>query len=359
MIVVAIDRSSFDNKAIGNSVALGAETTAKLISLSQGHILKIFIDDDGGKKEKSKIVASRALINPNVIAVLGHSTSAITLDVLHIYGSQKMPFFLPVATSTQITNKGWKNVFRLVPSNEVQASEVASFLESKSFKSVQLIYDSSDYGYDLGEKIKQQLSTKLIKSEKPTIIPEKSNKFDLKVSKDSDAIIFAGYYKQCGAIVKEIRKLGITKPIILTDGCFPDEIFEYMGNNAGQIYISFVAPDWKNIKNSKKFLDQLSANDAGKKSDYSFAPFASDGIRIIADTCNEIISNNEPINRENLLKYLEKKRNTDIKDGLVSGSYNFNGNGENTNARSYIYELIQNKAKERGWKLVNKVKVSK
>ncbi|KAI9135471.1 branched-chain amino acid ABC transporter substrate-binding protein [Acaryochloris sp. CCMEE 5410] len=342
---------------IGNSVALGADFVADKIKLGRGKELIIHREDDKGDDIKARKIALKFSLQSSVIAVIGHSSSGNTLSTLDIYGTFKVPLFLPVATNPQITQvsseKKWDNIYRLVPIDNFQAAKIAEFTKKKisnqnkqSKKSALIIHDETTYGINLGESLEKALSNQEV------VFSSISNSDYSQINKsleeiDSDVIIFAGYYEEGGKLVSDIRKREIKKPIILTDGCFVSKIFDYLGPDSGELYISFLAPDISKIEKVTPLISKIRLSEPDAKfSDLAYAPFGADSIRIIHELSKKILSEKSSITRKELLKCMNNEKNRNFDKNMMIGPYNFNLDGDNIMGRNYIYKLNTNNFNE-------------
>jgi branched-chain amino acid transport system substrate-binding protein len=365
IVVVAADYGS-RYAAIGNSVLFGAEygyRKAGSGSLPNDFTLKIQSLSDQGDPKNAEKVALQAVSRPEVIAVIGHSSSGETEAALKVYTPYEMPIFLPVATKPSLTSEqnGVHNVYRLVPQDNLQASTVAKFckekllsqnLDNKSknvgndkisgnnkkstkMQSVAIIDDGTVYGISLSKSLHEALSNEGIRS---TMLESGEDKQWAKSveSVDPNIVVFAGYYSTGGKLINQLRVNKLNQPIILTDGCFPSPIFNEIKQDPKEVYISFIAEDW----NEKESANEL-MNDAKSQSniDPSFAPFAADSFHIIYDAVRHIVSNGqERVDRKILLNYLKENRKYDDKS-YIAGPYNFGKSGDNDSGQHHIYKM--------------------
>jgi branched-chain amino acid transport system substrate-binding protein len=382
LIVVVAGDTGGQYAAIGNSVVFGAEyAEKKLGSLPKGFTLKIQQLPDQADPIIAEKVALRAVSQPDVVAVIGHSNSGQTEAALKVYTPYKMPIFMPVATKSSLTSEQntASNVYRLVPQDNLQASTLAKFIlakflsvkpdtskkidnKSENFKNknnpqtlhrVAIIDDGSIYAISMSKSLRESLSNEGIipsiidggesnnqlntdLTSNPNIVIKRWSK--LVKSFDPNTVIFVGYSKEGGQLINQFRSDGLKQPIILTDGCFPKEIFDYIKQDPQEIYISFLAEDW----NEKDSTTEL-INDSKNRSnlDTSFAPFAADSFHIIHDAVRNIISKGQDkVDKRILLNYLKENRNYDD-PSYMAGPYKFGKFGDNERGRHYMYKIKQ------------------
>ena len=266
--------------------------------------------------------------------------------------SSRIPLFMPVATNPIITqtasSNGWNSVYRLVAIDSYQASRIARFINDNYKSKVALIiHDNSNYGNNLGESLGNALSNESIQ-----FIPKKysSNlRFVNEIKKlNFGIIIYAGYYEDGGKLVSELRKNNVKQPIILTDGCFVSDIFDFIDVklDLGELYVSFISPDISKIEKAKGLIEYVKQSQPDAKvSDLAYAPFAADSVRIIYDVAQDILSSKSKVTRQNIIEYLEEPTHRKFEKHYIVGPYLFNDTGDNSLGKNYIYKLSDSKNK--------------
>ena len=357
--IVVLGDVSGQYRQIGESVRLGAQFAAlNLPNLPDGTKLTVRVVNDRGDVENARTEALKAIADPSVLAVIGHSTSGTTGAAIDVYGPQAMPLFMPVATNPNLTisakKRGWSNLYRLVPPDVFQAAKIAEFCASKqlSAKTVVVLYDSSPYGQTLGNSLRIALSNQKIDVPKHLLVePFIPGRTDYKRITElisplaPDVIVFAGYYREGGALVKDLRAYGFSGPIILTDGCFPMEILREVGPKPSPLYVSFVAPVWNSVPNAAGLLDW--ARKIEPNTDLSYTPFATDSMYLIHKGATDIVSRGHRLDRNSLLSYLQENR--DFHKELIAAPYRFNDEGDNVLGRNYIYQFTEGTDGKRAW----------
>jgi branched-chain amino acid transport system substrate-binding protein len=340
--VVVVGDVTGKYSAIGKSIFFGADFMSKeLGGLPRDFKIVVRQIPDQGEQIQAAQVALDIVADSSVIAVIGHSSSGDTAAAMQIYTTYEMPIMMPVATNPNLTLDPKviekKNAYRLVPQDNLQASTLIDFCKNKfSPKKVDVIKDSSTYADSLSRSLSSELSNKGIEN-KIFSVGENKGLIDFVKARQSDVIIFSGYYGEGSKLINSLRKAGVDAPILLTDGCFPDDIFKEIKVDPGEIYISFLAPDWRTQPSAEKIV---SASKQRSSLDPSFAPFAADSYHIIHDAATKILgeNGNNQLNRRLLLNYLQKHREFNDKS-YISGPYVFGDNGDNTKGRNYIYKL--------------------
>ncbi|BAY96219.1 extracellular ligand-binding receptor [Tolypothrix tenuis PCC 7101] len=112
--------------------------------------LRVLIADDDNKADTAKKIAEELVKNPDVIGVVGHYASDVSLAAGEVYQAGKLTAISPVSTSVKLTGFG-NYIFRTVPSDSVAAKALADYMRSKlGKKNAAVFYNSkSDYSESL------------------------------------------------------------------------------------------------------------------------------------------------------------------------------------------------------------------
>ncbi len=89
--------------------------------------LKVAIANDDNQEDEGKQVATALVNNPEVLGVVGHWASQVTLATSPIYNSGKLVAISPVSTSVKLSGIS-PYIFRTVPSDYIAARALANYM---------------------------------------------------------------------------------------------------------------------------------------------------------------------------------------------------------------------------------------
>lgn len=144
----------------GEEIRTGANMAVEKINAAGGVLgQKIILDyvDDACNATQATSVANKIISTPPV-AVIGHLCSAATLAAAPIYNEVNLPQ-ITFSSNTQITEKGFKNLFRLIGRDDNQAPMLAGYV-SKDLKptdKVAVIDDKSSWGAGFADTVTASL----------------------------------------------------------------------------------------------------------------------------------------------------------------------------------------------------------
>ncbi|MGB3265086.1 MAG: bifunctional serine/threonine-protein kinase/ABC transporter substrate-binding protein [Microcoleus sp.] len=127
----------------------------------KGKGLKVIIADDGNIKSYAKQRANYLVAQPDIIAVIGHYTSDMTVETVDIYNRNKLVAISPGSTTEELTRKPRKYFFRTAPTTSIEAEALVNQLLKVGQKRAAVFYNpNSPFSASLWEEFKQQFEAK-------------------------------------------------------------------------------------------------------------------------------------------------------------------------------------------------------
>jgi ABC-type branched-subunit amino acid transport system substrate-binding protein len=122
--------------------------------------IKIEIFDDNDKKEKAEIIAKQLADRSDILGVVGHNSSGVSLAAAETYNSRQLPFITPISISSQLTGINKPFIFRTNVRGETVAQALANFMLDKSKKKKAAIFYVPSVPYS--KELQAQFSQKLV-----------------------------------------------------------------------------------------------------------------------------------------------------------------------------------------------------
>ena len=104
-----------------------AQTETNQTGNINGVPLKVAIVNDNNQEDQAQKVASTLVNSPEILAVIGHWASQVTLAVAPIYNDGKLVAISPVSTSVKLSGIS-PYIFRTVPSDYIAARALANYM---------------------------------------------------------------------------------------------------------------------------------------------------------------------------------------------------------------------------------------
>lgn len=122
----------------------------------KGIPLKILIANDDDDPEVAKQVARRLADNPEVLGVIGHWSSGVTLAAAPTYEQARLVAISPVSTSVKLSNAG-DYIFRTVPSDRFAGSALSRYAVERAKKRRAAVFFNSQSNYS--QSLKDEFTT--------------------------------------------------------------------------------------------------------------------------------------------------------------------------------------------------------
>ncbi|WP_377478183.1 MAG: bifunctional serine/threonine-protein kinase/ABC transporter substrate-binding protein [Microcoleus anatoxicus] len=123
----------------------------------KGKGLRVIIADDANIKSYAVKRANSLVAQPDILAVIGHYTSDMTVETVDIYDRNKLVAISPGSTTEELTRKPRKFFFRTAPTTSIEAEALVNQLISVDQKKVAVFYNpNSPFSASLWEEFKKQ-----------------------------------------------------------------------------------------------------------------------------------------------------------------------------------------------------------
>jgi eukaryotic-like serine/threonine-protein kinase len=198
-IAVAVPLSNNPYKAMEILRGVAQAQNALVGDVKTSNIaLKVLIADDANNPTQAQKIAKALTSQPDIVGVVGHYASEITLATRDIYEQQRLVLVSPGSTSASLPRPGDKFFFRTVPTVRINASRMVSHLNDIGQKKVAIFYTSKS---NFSRSLKEQFIGSFGSGRQ--IVHE----FDL-----SDPFFSAS------AVMEKVEKQGATALVIIPDG---------------------------------------------------------------------------------------------------------------------------------------------
>ena len=206
-----------------------------------GKKITVIEADNKSDPAESANAATKLISDDKVVAIVGPATSGAVQAESQIATENKIPIIAPCATIPDITVENGQvkpYVFRGCFIDPLQSNTMANFAANELKAKTAVIYldSSTDYSKSLAEVFKNKfeaLGGKVV-MEEALVAKDQDFKATLTNIKtaNADVIYIPAYYEEVGKIVKQARELGITQPILGTDGWDDTKVVDIAGADA-------------------------------------------------------------------------------------------------------------------------------
>ncbi|MCA9871293.1 MAG: branched-chain amino acid ABC transporter substrate-binding protein, partial [Anaerolineae bacterium] len=224
-------------------------------------------------------VAAAVAGGEQVLGVIGHYNSGQTLAAMETYKDLPIIVITPTASETSITQRGYRNFFRVNASDAVQARVDAAFLvNTLGAQRIAVVHNDTEYGVGLGREITaelQKLGAEVVLTRQVT---EGQERYDAEVaaiqSAAPDAIFYAGYEIEAPYLRVALAQAGVTAPMLASDGAFLSATIDEAGGAAEGMYVSAFAPSPQSVADSQ-WIKEYQAVDFRNPDTYSINGYSA------------------------------------------------------------------------------------
>jgi branched-chain amino acid transport system substrate-binding protein len=253
IVYVAAPLSGFQANG-GQTVLGGVRLAAEQINRSGGLLgYKIVVVGEDDESDSDVAVGIAEQIKSSVdggqrvLGVIGHLNSGQTLAAMEVYKDLPLVVITPTASEVSLTQKGYRNFFRVNANDATQARVDADFLVNKlGAKRVAVVHNDDPYGQGLGELISAELQRlgaqvvlKLQVAVEQSTFPKEIPQI---VAAQPDAIFYGGYEVETPYLRLELVEAGVNVPFLASDGAFLAATIDEAGTAAEGIYVSAFGP---------------------------------------------------------------------------------------------------------------------
>jgi branched-chain amino acid transport system substrate-binding protein len=235
------------------------------------------------------------------------------------------------ATNPQLTEQGFKNVFRVVGRDDQQGPAIASYLIANAKpRIVAVIDDASAYGQGLANEVAKTFKVEGIKVLPREIGTNKTTDWKAVLTKVKgerpDAVFYGGMDSTAGPLLKQGRELGIKAVFSFGDGACTEKMKELAGGAAEGLFCSQagIPPEAA----SKQFLDAYRKRFNAEP--ILYAPFTYDAANLLIEAMKKADST-DPV------KYLPALQKIDFAG--ATGRIAFDAKGDRKDAEMTIFTM--------------------
>ena len=289
---------------------------------------KITIVDADNKSEASEAVnaATKLISDDKVKVIVGPAVTANVIAESQVATGDKIPVVAPDATSPEVTVENGQvkpYIFRSCFIDPQQGTVMAKFATENLKAKTAVIYvdNSTDYSKSLGKVFKEKFEAAggKVLDQQAFVAKDQDFKATLTTLKaaNADVIFVPAYYEEVGKIVKQARELGITCPILGTDGWDDSKVADIAGADA--LNNTFFSTHYSDKDDSVKGFVEAFKQEYGHMPNV-FAALGYDAGKMIVDAIKRAGSDDP----EKIRQALEETKDLQVGTGTITMDKNHN-----------------------------------
>lgn len=277
----------------------------------------------------------------NILGFIGHYNSGETLAAMEVYGDLPLVVITSNASNVALTEKGYRNFFRIVANDRVQADAAADFLVNVlAAKRIAVLYNDTAYGRGLNQEMARALGARGAEVVLAREVAEAQDRYPDEVAAigavQPDAIFYAGYEIEAPYLRADLVEAGIEAPMLASDGAFLSATIDEAAGTAEGMYISAFGPSPAAVADPG-WVEAYQAVEYRNPDTYSINGYAAAEVLLAAV---------EKVGTLDAAKIAEAMRGLNL--NTLIGQVQYNAAGDRLNPPIYIYQ-VQNGAFVQVW----------
>ena len=325
--------------ALGEGIKLGTQLAIEHFKgglEKQGFKVVLVPYDDQAKPDVGVANAKNIIADQQIMGVIGHLNSGVAIPSSEVYKDVNLAMISPANTNPTVTDRGYKNVFRVCGRDDVQGVVGSEFAhDSLNVKSVYIIHDKTTYGQGVAEFFRNDAMKRGIKVVGFEGTEEKSN-FDPLITpiraKNPDLIYFGGIYEQAAPFFKQAREKGVKAKFLGPDGLDSSDLAKIAGKAVEGMYYTSVAGPVTVYPKAKQFAEDYKKN-FGKNPE-PFAAQAYDATAILIKAIEAAAQGGKKPSRDTVTTAIRN-----VKYNGVTGTIVFNEKGDLKEALYFVLQV--------------------
>lgn len=287
-----------------------------------GRRIKLVEKDDGGTVTGGVEVAQSFTKIPNIIAVIGHRASFVSIAASSIYEEAGILMLSPGSTAPELTQKGYRMIFRSIPSDDEITRQLALYAYEQGHRRMAIYYSEDSYGRGLANSFEDHAKEAGIKIvDRITYYADSANLEQIGkkwYAMDCDGVFVAHYMPDGAIFIADAVKAGINLPFLTGDAMDTTELWDIAGPAAqGTVVGSIFNPGNPNSR-TQKFVADFKAKYGTEPTPYAAQGY--DAVHLLASAISRAGSTDPAAVAEKLRSFNEHPG--------VAGTHTFTENGD-------------------------------
>ena len=237
--------------ASGNFVTSGAKIAADEINAKggiNGARIELVIEDSKSNPTEAANATEKLIVRDKVPVIMGAWSSTYTLAAMPKLMEYKVPMVVETSGADKITTSGNPYVFRICPTNDMEAKSFARHVEPLKIKKADLLVVNNDWGRGSAESFQRMLEAKGVKVGRVLTMDASAQDMTSQLSQlkatDADTLFVTTAVEQLTLVLKQAQSVGLKRQTITLGGSqSPDQLIEHAGSAAaGTMHNMMFAP---------------------------------------------------------------------------------------------------------------------
>jgi branched-chain amino acid transport system substrate-binding protein len=287
--------------------------------------------DDQGVLAQMIESAQFAAADPSIVAVIGGLNGKLATAALPSFANIQMPFLISASTTNALTERGYRNVWRLPTKDGTEGQLFARFLAKRSKpKYAMAVTQDGDYGPDVATGFVDQAAALGFKAD-PYIFawdkPDYAGAAKGILAKKPDYIYLCGETKALGPLIPALKAAGYTGSFGASEGFFNQTTLDQYADALAAAFVSTSFPPLERSPDVANVLTDFRS----RATVTAISAFAYAAAQIVISASQR----NNATNRLAMLSALQ----TPVSYDTIVGSFQFGFTGDAIDPNLYFYTV--------------------
>ncbi|HET9394256.1 MAG TPA: branched-chain amino acid ABC transporter substrate-binding protein [Candidatus Rubrimentiphilum sp.] len=303
------------------------ETNNTIGSFGTAYAYRSFDDQDALAQMIEN--AQFAAADPSIVAMIGGLDGKLTTAALPTIANAQMPLIVSASTANSITDRGYRNVWRLPTKDGTEGSLFARFLAKRARPKYAIaVTQDGDYGPDVAQGFRDQASALGIKADTYSFAwdkPDYGAAAKEIVAKKPDYLYLCGETKGLGPLIPALKAAGYAGSFGAAEGFFNQATLDKYADALGAALVSTSFPPIERAPDVANVLTDFRA----RATVTAISAFAYAAAQIVISASRR----NNATNRLATLSALQ----TPVSYDTIVGSFQFSFTGDPIDPNLYFY----------------------
>jgi len=323
-------------EAIRNAAQLAVKQSGKPIQ-DAGYNLVVAPYDDQARADTGVSNAKKIAGDPEVMVVIGHLNSNVTLAALDSYKDAHLAVISPANTDPKLSLRGVANFNRVIGRDDLQGPSAAELAAKElKAKAVFVIADKTTFGAATAQAFRARATTLGLNIVGYETAPDGGN-YDALINAITaakpDLIYFSGAYNPAAAFLKSARAKNVKAIFLAPETIDFAEFARLAGDDAVGVYYGTPVGQVDDYPDAAKFARDYRAEFNKAAEVYAAQAYDAAGLAIQA-IAGTLKSGSKPTRQA----VAEAIRATKNYKG-VTGNLSFDANGDLTTAKYFFFQV--------------------
>lgn len=246
--------------------------------------------DDASDPQTGVGAAMKLVNDPAVVAATGHWNSPVALATMPVFSRFQTPLVIWGAISPAITAQNLPEITRVTPTLLTENQPLSEWIvKDLGAKKIAVIADTSDYGTANAQAINEFVPAAGGEVVSTDLLPVGSTDFRTILTtikgKNVDGVYFGGVITEAGILAKQMKEIGLDKPMLGISGFYDPEFISVAGDAASNTIVSYPTAA-QTPKLARMEADYQAKGFAEPMSPYT--KYAFDAANVIIQAANEV-----------------------------------------------------------------------